>query len=53
MCIAGRSTNAANAVRVIRVARAPVSERTHKWDYLCPRIKKSLTIPAYLVMIKV
>ena len=26
--------------------------RTREWDYLCSRIKKILTIPAYLVMIK-
>ena len=53
MCVAERSTNAADAVRVIRVARALVSVRTRVWDYLYSRIKKSLTIPAYLVMIKV
>ena len=47
------SMNAADAVHVTSVARASVSVRSLEWDYLYAQIKKSLTIPANLVMIKV
>ena len=49
MRVAGHSTNAADSVQ--RVVRASVS--MHEWDYLYSLIKKSLTVPAYLVMIEV
>ena len=52
VCVAGRSLNAADAMRVIRVVRTQVSVRACEWDYLCLRMKKSFTIPAYYVMIK-
>ena len=42
MCIDEHSTNAADAVHVIRLARTSVSVRAHEWDYLCSWIKKNL-----------
>ena len=53
MQVAERSTNAAHAMRVKSVAQASASMQAGGWDYLYERIKKSLTIPAYIVMIKV
>ena len=41
MCVAERSTNAADAVRVIRATLASVSVCTHEWDYVYSWIKKT------------
>ena len=53
MRVAEDSTDAADAVRATHMAQASVSMRTHEWDYLSWWIKKSLTIPAHLAMMKV
>ena len=53
MCVVEHITNAADAVHAICIVRALVSMRAREWDYLYSYIKKSLTISAYLVMIKV
>ena len=53
-CVRSRMQHKCSRRRVvIRVVRASVSVYTHEWGYLCLRKKKSLFIPAYLVMIKV
>ena len=55
MYVAERNTNAVDAVCAICVHGTSVGiyMREHEWDYLYSWIKKKLTIPAYLVMIKV